>query len=99
LPPGAPLFPYTTLFRSRPQLRAGMDLGNGWESEQYRRYASVSVSQMVYDFGRTSNQVNRAKARSEVERANLLVQIDDLVMDVAEDRKSTRLNSSHVKIS
>ena len=68
----------------RPQLRAGMDLGNGWESEQYRRYASVSVSQMVYDFGRTSNQVNRAKARSEVERANLLVQIDDLVMDVAE---------------
>ena len=68
----------------RPQLRAGVDLGQGWESEQYRRYASVSVSQMVYDFGRTSNQVDRARARSEVQRANLLVQLDELIADVAE---------------
>lgn len=68
----------------RPQLRAGVDIGNGWENEQYRRYASVSVSQMLYDFGRTSNQIEHARAGSEVQRANLLLQLDDLAVDVTE---------------
>src|SRR3712207_7189070 len=85
-PPRSTLFPYTTLFRSEPAVVAG-SLEDGKCS------------------GRASPHVLRADcAHVELERRPDEVDLE-LEMTVAgrhrrvEDRKSTRLNSSHANIS
>src|SRR2546426_8727143 len=80
-PPRSTLFPYTTLFRSRPAATPVGDDGD--------RLAGVEL------------------AAEHVEELGLIAGDDDQVMRVAAgrraaarlDRKSTRLNSSHLVIS
>src|SRR5438034_8195245 len=72
-PPLSPLFPYTTLFRSRS--RALFDSGSAAASENDYRSASAVVD------GERKKELSFNR--------NLLSQ----------DRKSTRLNSSHTVIS
>src|SRR5690606_40819749 len=91
LPPKPTLFPYTTLFRSGEHCRLGKaDIGH--------RLAEVEL-------GRRRDAEIAAAHIGAIE-----VELEDLVLGVVrlepqgeegflEDRKSTRLNSSHVKIS
>src|SRR5690606_42126677 len=90
-PPASPPLPYTLLFRSlRPHLQAMADrlAGHGY---------AVLVPNVFYRAGRTPvfdlPEFIDPQARPEIfERIGP-------VMQALTDRKSTRLNSSHVKIS
>src|SRR5690349_22034381 len=79
-PPRSPLFPYTTLFRSR------LD-----------DPALVHDDELLGALGREAEVVRDEQQR----RAELTCQRLEVVEDDAlhRDRKSTRLNSSHVEIS
>src|SRR5207302_10684167 len=85
--PISPLFPYTTLFRSGICQRAGMLPGN----DRLRRRAAHGERRhdgvAIFGFRRSALSVETRHKT-----------IFDL-MRIGEDRKSTRLNSSHVKIS
>src|SRR5207302_8799134 len=77
-PPHSPLFPYTTLFRSK-QLRVAAVYGGVPVAAQAKRAKSAHV--LIATPGRLEDlNVRRLRA-------------------LCLDRKSTRLNSSHVKIS
>src|SRR5438067_8894395 len=87
-PPRSTLFPYTTLFRSREQRRLR------------RRAAEVAAAVAVVA---AAEQRRRAAAdehapAAEIDRA-LPTGRAIAPLDGAGDRKSTRLNSSHVSIS
>src|SRR5690606_40278291 len=85
LPPFT-FFPYTTLFRS------------GRESRSSR----VSTSEMVAGRGAGAGCMGRRLAAGALAAAVRLIRIRDIasrIRDSTKDRKSTRLNSSHVKIS
>src|SRR3712207_7509976 len=85
-PPRSTLFPYTTLFRSA--TRPG--------SRQLVVEADAQLAELVRSsFGTAGFRLRVGDARAELPR--LRQGESDLV--VAEDRKSTRLNSSHANIS
>src|SRR3712207_8141443 len=84
-PPRSTLFPYTTLFRSRQDVRGLVDrllseqlYDGGWNCEAPQRSTKSSFNTTICVL----------EALLEYERAS-----------VARDRKSTRLNSSHANIS
>src|SRR5699024_12363717 len=82
--PSSPLFPYTTLFRSSP---SGCHPGStrGWST------SSVCLGPLA----RLST-----RAKTDVDQDQFLMGTeDDLCICRPGDRKSTRLNSSHVSIS
>ena len=71
-----------------PQLRAG--LGSDWRNRALSGYDSrsvhqltVSASQMLYDFGKVSSDVDRAQADREGSQARVLLAIDQLVQETA----------------
>src|SRR3712207_8484351 len=74
-PPRSTLFPYTTLFRSRPRAEGG---GTREQGQGGRRARSAREDQGDAEAGQ---RPRRARPRDR------------------EDRKSTRLNSSHANIS
>src|SRR5690606_40337775 len=78
-PPSSTLFPYTTLFRSRPDDREGGNDGHDRRRAGERRGLVVGQA--------APRQGEEAGPREQEGGAT------------ASDRKSTRLNSSHVKIS
>src|SRR5207253_9507587 len=91
-PPSSTIFPYTTLFRSALHQNVGVQLGRF----RLRRFLSVfgSIDDDVLDF-----LVDRFQLV--LFDAQLFERLGRMVDGVAEpeDRKSTRLNSSHVAIS
>src|SRR5690606_39585616 len=86
-PPASPRFPYTTLFRSQ-QAVDQVQLVAGLAEPVLRPAAGHVVAVLQIDL----------EQPFEAESARLAVHERDVV-DVERDRKSTRLNSSHVKIS
>lgn len=71
-----------------PQLRAG--LGSDWRNRAISGYDSrhvhqfmVSASQMLYDFGKVSSEVDRARAGREAAEARVLLAVDQLVQETA----------------
>src|SRR5690606_40837533 len=95
-PPRSPLFPYTTLFRSPPVVawrESGFDF---WQRlfPRERRSAPVTIVEIDERSLREFGQWPWPRAQL----ASLVEQIA-LHRPAAVDRKSTRLNSSHVKIS
>src|SRR5690606_39959766 len=95
-PPHATLFPYTTLFRSREAYREGLDIHARTAAALYgvpedavtadmRRAAKVVNFGVLYGMG-----AHRLAGQLKIPYAEAKKFID---------RKSTRLNSSHVKIS
>src|SRR5690606_41982881 len=91
LPPASPLFPYTTLFRSD---------GARYE-DAYREfkvaYAECASWKILGNLGLASMKLERDGEAIEAIQGYLDGGKDNI--DEVEDRKSTRLNSSHVKIS
>src|SRR5690606_42113566 len=96
LPPRATLFPYTTLFRSAKDgdgaAQADAAGAGGGRGQHHRRGRGDVIRPVVL-------------AQPEHVEADLVGQLDRLqqvarpLFGADEDRKSTRLNSSHVKIS
>jgi len=72
-----------------PQVRAGLssEYGNrnlpGYDSRRAHRFV-VSVSQMLYDFGKTATSVDRAQAVRTAAQARVLLAVDDLARDTAQ---------------
>src|SRR5207302_9938131 len=93
-PPGAPLFPYTTLFRSR---RAGVR-----EAKVRLPVRSILLHRPLALHRASVIGDRDAEALGElrrVARPREAVRAERYVVPASKDRKSTRLNSSHVKIS
>src|SRR5690606_41748417 len=93
-PPRSPLFPYTTLFRS-----SGFDL---------LRQQLFELTDLTAGLGNQNTRVGAELADTECyRRADHIAELFRLAVlrsrknedRVNADRKSTRLNSSHVKIS
>src|SRR5690606_39618442 len=93
-PPLSPSFPYTTLFRSLRQL---LFHGVGSEGRQHRTATGQNAERT------TDGRATHDGGPGFLELLLVRVQCTDLGVHrdalVAQDRKSTRLNSSHVKIS
>src|SRR3712207_8674563 len=86
-PPRSTLFPYTTLFRS---VGEGVVLLGVEDLEHGRGGVAAVVG---------SELVDLVEEDDRVAGAGLLHGADDAAGEGAEDRKSTRLNSSHANIS
>src|SRR3712207_8183010 len=85
-PPRSTLFPYTTLFRSDMAFVQG--LGQDAQDE--------AIVKLIVDLTHT---VGMRAVGEGVETAEQLAALRELGCDLAQDRKSTRLNSSHANIS
>src|SRR5690554_7083310 len=87
-PPRSTLFPYTTLFRS-----SRLVCSNHFQSEPYqkdkRNNKAIEESHSLYRYQRMTELLDETPKVDYLEMAEIL----------REDRKSTRLNSSHVRIS
>src|SRR5690606_41066701 len=98
-PPSSPPFPYTTLFRSSPagrstaspRNRASRRSGGTRAAPPARR---LSSNDLLFGADEVDEHFVQSRA-GDVEAA----QRETLLGAGLEDRKSTRLNSSHVKIS
>src|SRR3712207_8949638 len=86
-PPRSTLFPYTTLFRSRP--RPAREVEHAFQPVPPARLRLLAVQRD--DAGQDAGDLLRR-----VELARLLARPG---RELPEDRKSTRLNSSHANIS
>src|SRR5690606_40522588 len=95
-PPRRPLFPYTTLFRSRVAARRKV-----WSMFPLRRVLCGSlVAAVVATAGAARGQnVTAAPPQAPPPTVMENVAFDQRLDAALPDRKSTRLNSSHVKIS
>src|SRR5690606_40422833 len=91
-PPRSTLFPYTTLFRSRDR---------DHQTQVGFRHFALGLAGLCLAGGHALVDVFQILERQH----HRALQLDELLLDflnvgnVALDRKSTRLNSSHVKIS
>lgn len=72
-----------------PQVSGG--IGSQLSNQNVRPYdsrkvhtASVSVSQMLYDFGKVDSAVGQARASSEAMRAQVLLTVDDVARETAQ---------------
>src|SRR5690606_41702198 len=96
--PSSPLFPYTTLFRSEGGVKALL-LGSEFQhvAEHGDPPASRNPARIVRYRARCQHGERRAH-RGGV-RVVAFVEQRDRAVEPGRDRKSTRLNSSHVKKS
>src|SRR5690606_42148853 len=95
LPPSSTRFPYTTLFRSKDYLTSGLT-----KVEIWKKYTGAkdhgNLVRWMRDLGYTLP--NRDKSSNIVSNLYPMPK-NQSKRDNLTDRKSTRLNSSHVKIS
>src|SRR3712207_8477260 len=110
-PPRSTLFPYTTLFRSVDLQYANDD--SPTQSQQIDQMITEGADILVVaaiDGTALSGQLENAAANNipvisydrlirDTENVNFYVTFDNFEVGVAQDRKSTRLNSSHANIS
>src|SRR5690606_41716086 len=98
-PPASPLFPYTTLFRSRLRRRLPERAAEQLAGRQFRQVLhDVELADLL---GAPEPPLaERLETLDEFLLAALAAGLadDEAHRPFAEDRKSTRLNSSHVKI-
>src|SRR3712207_8044728 len=90
-PPRSTLFPYTTLFRSEDDdlLRAAEELGIDLSGVRATDGDAADEAEEKVEAEGEGGQTDESKAEQDAE----------YVEDKKEDRKSTRLNSSHANIS
>src|SRR5206468_7674371 len=96
-PPGSPLFPYTTLFRSEYHAAAGrlVQAGDGVEE---RGLARAVRPDQTHDGAAGHVEINGVH-RDQAAEAHGDGLRGEQVSAAGGDRKSTRLNSSHDQIS
>src|SRR3712207_7184235 len=88
-PPRSTLFPYTTLFRSKAKTRdVFLDIVNIKSNDVTRENANMNADTPAGMMMKFASETTKPF-------------VDDYLLseDVREDRKSTRLNSSHANIS
>src|SRR5690606_42157646 len=95
-PPCSPPFPYTTLFRSPASLQGPASLARdvGLPARAAGLAGRVELAPVAITQG-----FDRAELGLVAHLAALLDPVAEVQVGQIEDRKSTRLNSSHVKIS
>src|SRR5207249_8067123 len=94
-PPRSTLFPYTTLFRSSVR-------DEGWLRALTILFVASGALAALYGLATPSTDPTLAVGKTRVngpEGENYNTLCGYLVLCIAADRKSTRLNSSHVSIS
>src|SRR5690349_22885319 len=89
-PPRSTLFPYTTLFRSV-SAADGVDVLKGWAK-------NYSISRIRWERGKKSDCESETEAHRHTRECTYLNSCYSAPSSRG-DRKSTRLNSSHVEIS
>src|SRR5690606_40973316 len=97
-PSGSILYPYTTLFRSRPPLGLFGRVRTEEGFLDLKRHALAPIVSLARVYALMAG----SPARRTPERLKQGAEKGALSLELAErleDRKSTRLNSSHVKIS
>src|SRR5256885_11674998 len=87
-PPRSTLFPYTTLFRSQKALAASDS-----------SLDTASRSALNEDFTALRDQIASVVSNANFNGVNLIDGSTTQITALASDRKSTRLNSSHLVIS
>src|SRR3989454_12482941 len=92
-PPRSTLFPYTTLFRSHPRALGPVIKHN--VAIRIRPFADPASLGTEISRRRTLEQYP-VKALSAIPKQALLTVTGSGMLGIAEDRKSTRLNSSHL---
>src|SRR5207302_7322924 len=98
-PPRSPLFPYTTLFRSALSMLIVPDRhGTGTNALLLTPPDALAPSFGPGSCERHARQARAAGVAAEVVEVPSLATDIDTPEDLEADRKSTRLNSSHVKI-
>src|SRR2546430_11602243 len=91
-PPRSTLFPYTTLFRSPPQSQIYSPHGGEPQTDWQKKANEAQYRWAASDFSNDRNVDYREIPTPEWQKK-------PTVIKGAEDRKSTRLNSSHSQIS
>src|SRR2546430_9253981 len=94
-PPRSTLFPYTPLFRSLEGLERGLELLDRRQVEVVRRLVE---DEAVHAASRRERE-RRARPLARREAASRPQDVVGAETELGEDRKSTRLNSSHSQIS
>src|SRR5690606_41576733 len=97
LPPVSLLFPYTTLFRSK-SLNLFFSVGAKTEVEGLRRNCP-SLWNLGFDDETVATGFMRGECHIQGSGSPISKDQGLLLKGRSKDRKSTRLNSSHVKIS
>ncbi len=84
-----------------PQISAGMNNGysNAYSEKGFSPSFVLSVSQMLYDFGKVSSSVRSAEAGVAQEQANVLVSIDTVAHDTASALVQVQAYQQLVKIA
>src|SRR4051812_49948116 len=90
-PPRSTLFPYTTLFRSKGAPRSKVVLGANWSIWRFRSDLRVTRYDSYLEASTTEGFDKKFGAK--------WITDIDVGYGITEDRKSTRLNSSHMSIS
>lgn len=69
----------------RPQITGGVKSGfeSGYDGDNDSQSVSISLKQMLYDFGKVSSAVDAAKAKAAQSQANILLAIDQVARDTA----------------
>lgn len=68
-----------------PQLSGGISTGSLGTSQSGLQLLELSLTQMVYDFGKVKSSVDIQKAKLMVDQAEVLVSIDDIAQQVGSD--------------
>src|SRR5690606_41563523 len=98
-PPRSPLFPYTTLFRSLIREQTlGEEIANAISHGLGCLLAIASLPILVHHAALRGDPAQVVAASVFAGTAILLYLVSTLYHALPADRKSTRLNSSHVKI-
>ncbi|MDQ9038204.1 TolC family protein, partial [Acinetobacter seifertii] len=64
-----------------PQLAGGVSTGDLTTGERGRQLLTLTVTQMLFDFGKIKSGVSVEQAKVQVEQANVLVSVDTLALD------------------
>src|SRR5699024_12822781 len=93
------LFPYTTLFRSCMVLAAAVYIALSLIFKPVKRIGRIEVDALSNGEFLNDRLTEAGSDYNRMQRAVRQIQEQPLLRECQEDRKSTRLNSSHVSIS
>lgn len=66
-----------------PQLSGGVETADLSSGEHGQQLLKLNASQMLYDFGKVKNSVNKQEIELQIQQAELLIKLDDIASEVA----------------